>query len=86
MAAVTIASGPSWNTRGAKRSVSATLTAPANDDTWVTGLTAVERVEISFPAGNLAAADAVSYTVSGGTVTFKVVGTARNLAVEAIGY
>lgn len=70
---------------GRRNVVFAKLTAPANDDTWVTGLSSVEHINIGFPAGNLAAADAVSYTVSGGTVTFKVIGTARNLSVQAIG-
>ena len=86
MAAVTVASGPSHRVSGNRREVSVTLTAPANDDTWATGLTVVEDVRIGFPAGNLAAADAVSYTVSGGTITFKVIGTGRNLRVTAIGY
>ena len=61
------------------------LTAPANDDTWATGLTSIDRVEFAFPAGNLAAADSVSYTKSGGTVTLKVVGTARDLVATAYG-
>jgi hypothetical protein len=86
MAAVTVASGPVNNVIGNKRRVSAVLTAPADGDTWATGLTAIDDVQISFPAGNLAAADSVSHTVSGGTVTFKVVGTARNLNVVVTGY
>ena len=86
MAAVTVASGPTHHVVGNRRHVKATLTAPADADTWNTGLVVVEDVQIGFPAGNLAAADAVSYTVSGGTITFKVIGTARNLRVTAIGY
>lgn len=86
MAAVTIASGPRLNVVGNRRRVSAKLTAPANDDTWdVPHLSSIEDVQISFPAGNLAAADAVSHTVSGRTITFKVVGTARDLTVVATG-
>jgi len=61
------------------------LTAPANTNTWDSGLKVIHHVNISFPGGDLAALDAVSYTVSGGTVTFAVVGTARNLSVQAIG-
>lgn len=85
MAAATIASGPKFRRSGRRRIVWATLTAPANDDTWATGLSSIEHVDIQFPAGNLAAADAVSYTASGGTLTFKVIGTARNLEVEVTG-
>lgn len=84
MAQVTV-TARSVTQMGHKRAVFSLLTAPANDDTWVTGLSAVDHVNIGFPAGNLAAADAVSYTVSGGTVTIKVIGTARNLSVQAIG-
>lgn len=87
MAAVTIASGPRWNTYGAKRAVSARLTAPADGDTWATGLTAVEDVRITPIGTTLAAADAFGVnSISGGTVTFEIVGTARDLLVEAIGY
>jgi hypothetical protein len=84
MAAATVTS--SQQTRmGRKRVVFGLLTAPANNDTWVTGLASIDHVNIGFPAGNLAAADAVSYTLSGGTITFKVIGTARDLAVQVIG-
>lgn len=84
MAAATVTA--STQTRqGRRRVVLARLTAPANNDTWVTGLASVDHVNISFPAGNLAAADAVSWTASGGTITFGVIGTARNLSVEVIG-
>lgn len=70
---------------GRRRVVEADVTAPANDDTWATGLKVVDTVTFSFPAGNLAAADSVSFTKSGGTVTFKVVGTARDLTAIARG-
>jgi hypothetical protein len=85
MAAVTITSGPRWNAVGNRRHVQITATAPADGDTWNTGLQSIDNVLISFPAGNLAAADSVSYTASGGTVTIKVVGTARDLNIQAIG-
>lgn len=84
MAAATVTS--QFTTQlGHRRCVFARLTAPANTDTWVTGLASIDHVNIGFPAGNLAAADAVSYAVSGGTITFTVVGTARNLSVQVIG-
>jgi len=70
---------------GRRRIVEVDVTAPANDSTWDTGLKVVNSVVFSFPAGNLAAADSVSYTASGGTVTFKVVGTARDLTAIARG-
>lgn len=85
MAAATVAS-KRYSRIGKQRVVTATLTAPANDDTWATGLTSIEKVTFAFPAGNLAAADSVSYTKSGGTVTIKVVGTARDLIATAYGY
>lgn len=84
MAAVTVSS-KKLSRSGRQRVVQANLTAPANDDTWDTGLKVVDSVSFAFPAGNLAAADAVSYTASGGTVTIKVVGTARNLVATARG-
>lgn len=84
MAQATVAS--TTRTRMGRRNVVfARLTAPANNDTWVSGLSSIEHINIGFPAGNLAAADAVSYSVSGGTVTFTVIGTARDLSVQAIG-
>lgn len=86
MAAVTIASGPRTNVIGNRKRISVTLTAPANNDTWATGLIAIDDVQIGASAGDLAAADSVSYTKSGGTVTLKVVGTARDLTVVATGY
>ena len=58
MAAATVAS-KRYSRVGNQRVVSATLTAPANDDTWATGLTGINRVDFTFPAGNLAAADFV---------------------------
>lgn len=84
MAAATVTS-TTQERSGRKRIVYARITAPANNDTWVSGLSSIDHINFGFPAGNLAAADAVSYTVSGGTVTFKVIGTARDLSVQAIG-
>lgn len=84
MAAVTVSS-KKLSRYGRQRVVQAALTAPANDDTWDTGLSSIDSVSFAFPAGNLAAADAVSYTADGGTVTIKVVGTARNLVATARG-
>lgn len=84
MADVTVAS-IKRSRAGRQRIVQAALTAPANNDTWETGLNAVDAVVFSFPAGDLAAADSVSYTASGGTVTIKVVGTGRDLIATAYG-
>ena len=84
MAAATVTSTKRSRT-GRQRVVTAALTAPANDDTWATGLKVIDSVSFAFPAGNLAAADSVSYTASGGTVTIKVVGTARDLIATARG-
>ena len=70
---------------GRQRVVEADMTAPADTNTWETGLKTVHSVVFSFSAGNLAAADCVSYTASGGTVTFKVIGTARDLTAIARG-
>lgn len=85
MAAVTISDGPHINVVGRKRSIVARLTTPANNDTWDTGLYNIDHVTISYPNGDLAAADAISHTKSGGVITFKVVGTARDLNVHVIG-
>jgi len=84
MAAVTIAEGPSFNVAGIKRHVTAKLTAPANGDTWNTGLSGITSV-LCQQIGAAAAADAVGVSVSGGTITFNVVGTARDLYVTAHG-
>lgn len=88
MAAVTVASSKR-NVEGALRKVYAKLTAPANNDTWDTGLKQIHAVNVTMAAtpgsttGNIN--DAVGATVSGGTVTFAVVGTARDLWVTVIG-
>lgn len=84
MAAATVTAREGFQL-GHKRGVFASFTAPANNDTWVSGLARIDTVLFGFPGGNLAAADSVSYTKSGGTVTFKVVGTARDLEVLVIG-
>lgn len=88
MAAVTVATGyPVRTVQGNKRVVIAKLTAPADGDTWVTGLTTIEDVQITYDGATIAAADAVGVnTLSGGTITFEVVGTARDLRVQVTGY
>jgi hypothetical protein len=48
--------------------VVAAFSSIANNDTWVTGLSSVEHVSITAGASGAT----VGYTVSGGTVTFKV--------------
>lgn len=86
MAAVTVAEGPHINVTGSKRRIAVKLTAPADGDTWVTGLSNIDNVQITPVGATLAAADAFGVnSVSGGTVTFEVVGTARDLYVEALG-
>jgi hypothetical protein len=86
MAAVTIASGPNHMVVGNRRQVRARLTAPADGDTWATGLQSVEDVKITPIGTTLAAADAFGVnSISGGTITFEVVGTARDLLVTALG-
>ena len=85
MAAVTIAEGPNNNIAGINRKVSAVLTAPANGDTWNTGLSQILSVQITWQSATVAAADAIGYTKSGGTVTFVVVGTARDVCVQVTG-
>jgi hypothetical protein len=84
MAAVRFVSGPSINIAGANRHVSALLRAPADRDTWDTGLTEIGYVQATF-SGASAAADSVSVSVSGGVITFNVIGTARDLYVLASG-
>lgn len=45
-----------------------TFTTIANNDTWVTPFSAIEHVEIMNAGGD----HTLGYTVSGGTITFKV--------------
>lgn len=88
MAAVTIASGPERTVIGNKRRVSATLTAPADGDTWDTGLVGIDPggVSITKIGTTQAAADDASVgSISGGVITFEITGTARNLLVSAVG-
>lgn len=88
MAAVTVASGyPVRFVAGSKVIVLAKLTAPADGDTWATGLTVVDAVFPAFISGTIAAADAIGVnSISGGTVTLEVVGTARDIFVMAVGH
>lgn len=83
MAAVTVASSQTGRS-GRSRQIRAILTAPANADTWITGLASVENVQITMVAA--AAADQASITsIVGGTITFTVAGTARDLHVVVRG-
>lgn len=87
MAAVTIASGPTLNVTGSRRRVSAKLTAPADGDTWNTGLVSIDDVQITKIGATQSAADDASVnSISGGTITFEITGTARDLFVVACGY
>ncbi len=83
MAAATVASSQS-NLVGIKRLRTAVLTEPADTNTWNTGLASIENLQVTA-AGAVAAADSTGWTISGGVVTFSVVGTARDLNVAAIG-
>lgn len=86
MAAATVASGPTRNVIGNKRRVSVKLTAPADNDTYDTGLYAIDDAIVSYISATIAAADAVGInSISGGVVTFEVVGTARDVFLVANG-
>lgn len=87
MAAATIASGPVTDVIGNKRRVSYKLTAPANTNTLATSLYSIDDVQITAcDSTALAAADSLSVTaISGGTLTFGVIGTARDFFVVAVG-
>lgn len=86
MAAATIADGPHRRSVGNKREVRAKLTAPADGDTWATGLQSIDNVQVTPSGTTLAAADAFGVnSISGGTITFEVVGTARDLFVVVTG-
>lgn len=70
---------------GNRRVITARLTAPANNDTWATGLSVIDHVQIER-IGTIAAADSVGVaSISGGTITFGVAGTARDLLVSVQG-
>ncbi len=85
MAAATVADGPHFDLASRNRSVFVKLTAPANGDTYNTGFSQINDVQITWVSGTIAAADAVGCTVSGGTVTFVVVGTARDVYLRVSG-
>lgn len=85
MAAVTVASSTQevW---GRHRIILAKLTAPADGDTWNTALKSIDLVQITPTGTTLAAADAFGVnSISGGTITFEIVGTARDLYVSVFG-
>lgn len=87
MAAITPTAGTAdFQYVGTKRVAAGNFAAPSDGDTWVTGLTKVERVRITFNDAATVAADSMAYTASGGTVTFEIAGTGRAFAAEAIGY
>ncbi len=72
------------NVTGNQRSHSYRLTAPANTNTLTTGLVEIDSVQCTFATAG-AAADSVSAVVSGGVITFTVIGTARDLWVDVKG-
>jgi hypothetical protein len=86
VAAATVASGyPIRTVIGNKRVVIAKLTDPADTNTYDTGLYNIDGVWVSFNDADAVAADGTAYTFSGGTITFEIVGTARDVMVLAIG-
>lgn len=84
MAAATVAS-TDRTVVGNKRLVWAILTAPADTNTWDTGLSTIDAVTIAFNSASTVAADSYGYTKSGGTITFELAGTARDICVTALG-
>lgn len=85
MAAATIAVGPTQTVWGNVRVVFALLTAPADTNTFATGLNTVYGVLLGSNSASTVAADSYGYTVSGGTVTLELAGTARDTFILAIG-
>lgn len=70
---------------GDHRVVYVDIAAPANNDTWVTGLKSVRHVSLEANALPSASYWSVGYSISGGTVTFLVRGTAPVLKLKAVG-
>lgn len=89
MAAVTVAESDR-NVVGKNREVNAVLTAPANGDTLdartLGFFGTVFGIQVTFATAS-AAADSISVTRSADklTLTFNVVGTARDLFVQLVG-
>jgi hypothetical protein len=74
------------NVVGNRRVVSALLTAPADTNTWDTGLVSIDNVQITAASASTVAADSIAVdSISGGVVTFQVAGTARDCYVQAVG-
>lgn len=88
MAAATVASVVGPVVIGNKRLFIYKLTAPAHTNTLATPLVGIDGVQItSCDSTALAAADSLSVTsISGGTITLGVIGTARDCFVQVIGY
>lgn len=55
---------------GNRRAIFANVTSIDNNDTWATGLQAIDFVGVGPTAAG--AGTQIGYTVSGGTITFKV--------------
>lgn len=85
MAAATIAVANALNVIGNKRRVSAKLTAPADTNTWDSGLSSIDEAGVQT-LGAAVAADVVTVdTISGGVITLQVVGTSRDCFIYAVG-
>ena len=68
---------------GNRDGVVASITAIANNDTWETGLAAIEHVSIT---GDNSGNETHGCTTSGGTVTFKASAQLDNVTVLVIGF
>lgn len=74
---------------GKYRRVMAKLPAASDGDTFVTGLRTIleQSIKITLNDSAAVAADSVAVaSVSGGTITLQVAGTARKLNVECLGH
>lgn len=70
---------------GSDRLLLATMPALSNNDTWATNLVQIDSVQICQIGGTLLT-DAIDVaSVSGGTITFAVAGTARTAYVNVYG-
>lgn len=86
MAAATVASQSLGNVMGNKRVSFATLTSPADTNTWESGLRLVEGVYCSIIEASGSASDAISpASISGGTITLDVQGTVDSAFITAFG-
>jgi len=73
------------NVMGHEVALLALMPALSNNDTWATGLSAIDSLEVTQVGGTLLT-DAVDIaSISGGIITFGVAGTARTAYVNVYG-